>query len=305
MDQMKKLAILIVLVVGLGVPSLVGAALMVDERGQLVWEGQVLGRDDEADRSGSSTSSGSSGSSKDEDDDSDEARSRTEIKDGEVRTEIRTETGERMEFRSREGETRTEVRSGGVRVRLERNDGEVKLKMETEEGEEEELGQQQELRIREREEENEVEVEVADDEFVVRRGQVEATTKFPLSVNLATNELVVTTPAGERTVTVLPDQAVQNMLAANVIDQILTSGEPTSVTPEESTSGASLVRGIITLGERQGMPVYEIAGVRNHRFLGFIPVQTQVTAVVSAETGELVATENVSLTEQVIGVLSF
>lgn len=271
-------------VISVRMPVVAQAFWVVDERGRLVNEGQVLGRDDD-----------------------DEARSRTEIRDGEVRTEIRTETGERIRFRSENGETRTEVRSGGVRVRLERSNDEVRLKMENEAGEEEELGEQQELRIRDRAERDEIEIEAGGEEgeFVVRRGQVEATTRFPLSVNLATNELVVTTPAGERVVTVLPDQAVQNMLAANVIDQILTSGEPTSVTPEESTAGANLVAGVIALGERLGVPVYEIAGVRNHKFLGFIPVQTQVTAVVSAETGELVATEDVSLVEQMIGALSF
>lgn len=277
---MKRLLVgaIVIAVIAIIAPVGVRAAWVVDERGYLVNEGLVLGKEDE-----------------EEDDDGDEARSRTEIRDGEVRTEIRTETGERVRFRSEDGETRTEVRSGGVRVRLERSNDEVRLKMENEAGEEEELGEQKLLRIREREDKDEIEVEVGgkEGEFVVRRGQTQARTNFPLSINLATNELVVTTPAGEKVVTVLPDQAVQNMLAANVIDQI-----------EESTSGASLVRGIITLGERQGMPVYEIAGVRNHRFLGFIPVQTQVTAVVSAETGELVATEDVSLIEQAIGLLS-
>ena len=117
---------------------------------------------------------------------------------------------------------------------------------------------------------------------------MEAETKFPLSVNLATNELIVTTPAGERVVTVLPDQAVQNMLAANVIDQL-------GATPEETG---------VTLGERQGVPVYEIPGVKQRKLLGFIPVTIEQTAIVSAETGELVATEDVSLVERVVDLLS-
>lgn len=242
---------IVIAVIAIIVPVGVRAAWVVDERGQVVWEeGRVLGKED----------------------------------DGEVRTEIRTETGERVRFRSEDGETRTQVRSGGVRVRLERSNDEVRLKMENEAGEEEELGEQKLLRIREREDKDEIEVEVGgkEGEFVVRRGQTQARTNFPLSINLATNELVVTTPAGERVVTVLPDQAVQNMLAANVIDQT----------------------GIITLGERQGVPVYEIPGVKHRKLLGFIPVTVEQTAVVSAETGELVATEDVSLIEQAIGLLS-
>lgn len=257
-------------------PSRVLAAWVVDERGQLVQEdGTVLGRNDDENRSGSNGSSG----------DKDESRTTTEVREtGEVRTEVRNGAGERIEFRSRPGETRTEVRSGGVRVRLERKDGEMRLKAEREDGKEEELGNQEILKIRDREDKNEIEVEAGEKEgeFVFRRGQVEAETKFPLSVNLATNELIVTTPAGERVVTVLPDQAVQNMLAANVIDQT----------------------GIITLGERQGLPVYEILGVKQRKLLGFIPVTIEQTAVVSAETGELVATEDVSLVEQVVSLLS-
>jgi len=127
----------------------------------------------------------------------------------------------------------TEVRTGDTKVKLERSDDQARLRVrvENEEGEEE----------------NETEIEVEDDEFVVRRGQTQATTKFPLSINLATNELVVTTPAGERVVTVLPDQAVQGMLGANVIDRL----ESAVASP-----GAALAAGTIVLGERLGVPVY-------------------------------------------------
>ena len=142
-------------------------------------------------------------------------------------------------------------------------------------------------------------------QFSFRRGQTQAVTDFPLSIDLATNSLVVTTPVGEKVVTVLPDQAVQNMLAANVIDQVGTSEEIIQGPAGATGFGlVSPVAGVIALGERQGVPVYEIAGIKRHRLLGFIPVQTQVTGVVSAETGELVTTEDVSLTERVINLLS-
>lgn len=54
----------------------------------------------------------------------------------------------------------------------------------------------------------------------VIRNRTAAKTSFPLQVNLNTNELIVTTPKGAKIVTVLPDKAVQNMLAANVLDQV-------------------------------------------------------------------------------------
>jgi hypothetical protein len=54
----------------------------------------------------------------------------------------------------------------------------------------------------------------------VIRNKVAAKSNFPLMVDLETNELIVTTPAGTKIVTVLPDKAVENMLAANVLDQL-------------------------------------------------------------------------------------
>lgn len=54
----------------------------------------------------------------------------------------------------------------------------------------------------------------------VIRNKIAAQTNFPLTVNLETNELIVTTPKGSKVVTVLPDKAVENMLAANVLDQL-------------------------------------------------------------------------------------
>jgi hypothetical protein len=56
--------------------------------------------------------------------------------------------------------------------------------------------------------------------YAIIRNKIAAQTHFPLMVNLETNELIVTTPKGQKVVTVLPDKAVQNMLAANVIDQL-------------------------------------------------------------------------------------
>jgi len=55
--------------------------------------------------------------------------------------------------------------------------------------------------------------------FVISN-KLAAQTNFPLMVNLDTNELIVNTPKGSKIVTVLPDAAVANMLAANVLDQL-------------------------------------------------------------------------------------
>jgi len=78
---------------------------------------------------------------------------------------------------------------------------------------------------------DEVEIEPPHDENVISlrsknnssyviRNKIAAQTHFPLQVNLLTNELIVTTPKGAKIVTILPDAAVQHMLAANVLDEI-------------------------------------------------------------------------------------
>jgi hypothetical protein len=98
--------------------------------------------------------------------------------------------------------------------------------------------------------EDEFEVEGGGNGFKVRahenaslviRNKLAAQTHFPLKVNLETNELIVTTPKGEKTVTVLPDAAVFNMLAANVLDQLGGKGGlqwlADQVTPTATPSG--------------------------------------------------------------------
>lgn len=176
----------------------------------------------------------------------------------------------------------------------------------------------------------------------VIRNKIAAQTHFPLMVNLETNELIVTTPKGSKVVTVLPDAAVQHMLAANVLDQLGGKGglrwleyqktvatpsaapvatisatpaaspsgklsptpeitetpgpEPSepaspSATPEPSPTpppSENVDNVVILTADQDGTLVYEIQGSKNKKLIGFIPVEIQRTAIVSAETGELI-----------------
>ncbi|MDO8429067.1 MAG: hypothetical protein Q7S88_00365 [Candidatus Daviesbacteria bacterium] len=105
-----------------------------------------------------------------------------------------------------------------------------------------------------------------------------AVSSFPLSVDPKTNILTVTTPAGVKTVAVLPDVAVNNLLSSRVITEVDSS--------EVSGSLASFSK-IMDLEEKDGKLVYKIKGQRKNRLLGLIPVKTSVTAYVSAESGEV------------------
>ncbi len=99
--------------------------------------------------------------------------------------------------------------------------------------------------------------------------------------------------------TVLPDQAVQNMLAANVIDRI--GGQ--ALVEEVRQGNVQTIGQVIALGLRNNVPVYEVQGVKEQRFLGFFRVTTDVTVTVSAETGEVVDTTQ-SLGDRIIDFFS-
>lgn len=220
-----------------------------------------------------------------------------------LRTEQRSDT-----FRSetRDDRERTEIVADGTRVRLEREGDEFRLKVEGEDGEETEIEGDDILTVEERADHNQIRIRTfstsadqARNRAIVERLNTQALTDLPLSINLETNELTVTTPAGERVVAVLPDQAVQNMLAANVIDRI--GGQQLADIIEQS--GVEALERVIELTEEDGVPVYEIEGAKDHRLLGFFPVTTDVTVTVSAETGEVVATHQ-SVLDTIIDLFS-
>lgn len=292
------------------------SALLIDEYGQIYssWYGQVLGQGSDGDKSESS----GSGSSSDDDNEIEDALDQMERElnsldttvqtdQGEIRTEVRFSDDTRIKTRVEDDRTRTDVYQGSTKVRLERRDGQTRVKVENEEtGEEEDLPVETDkdneiLEIRERAERDSVTVSTSGDQFVIQRNDVGALAHFPLSIDLSTNTLTVSTPAGERAVTILPDQAVQNMLAANVIDQLGGSAFTQLVRENPGLPLGQIVRLIQT---QQGLLAYEIPGVRQQRLLGFIPVTITTTAIVSAETGELLTTQS-SFLNLLLDLVSF
>lgn len=222
---------------------------------------------------------------------------------GETETEIKFTTGEKIKTEIRDGRSITKIEREGLEVKLIREGDKFVIKTETDDGSEVELEEENEFRIEERLGKNEIKVATGSgegNELVFSRNGIGAATNFPLSVDLATNNLIITTPAGTKTVTVLPDQAVQNLLIANVIDRL--SGPVVAAALNQGTLTG--LEGIVTLGEQNGLPVYEIAGLSDQKLLGFIPVVIATTAQVSAETGEIVATQKSAL-NTLIDLISF
>lgn len=247
--------------------------------------------------SGSSSGSGSSGSTTTKTVTPEGVRVETKTSEEKQKTEVRFGEGEKIKTRVEEGRTRIDVYSGGIKVRYEIRDGRVTIKAESEDGEEAEDGEI--VKIVDRLDKTGIKVATEGGKLLITRNQIGAQTNFPLQVDLNTNQLIVNTPAGTKTVTTLPDQAVQNMLAANVISRL----GPQAITEAVRTGQVATVSGIIQLGLRNNVPVYEIVGIRDFRLLGFIPISAPVTAVVSAETGDLVTTEQPLIT-RIVDLLS-
>lgn len=279
--------------------------------------------DDEDDRSESSTttsntgSSGSSGSSgrgslfnifprrsitpqPTDVDDEDELEDEDEVEDENEADEAEL-PDEPIEVTTKDDRTRININANGIKVRLERRADRVIIKAEREDGTEVELEDDTLFKIDERLAKSNIKVETAgDNEFLVSRNTTGALTNFPISLDLATNALIINTPAGQKTVAILPDTAVQNLLAANIIDQLGNQ----ALQNEVSNNTLPKIDRLITLGEQNGIPVYEINGFDNQRLLGLIPVIVEKDVTVSAETGEVVATQE-SLVNRVLDLVSF
>ena len=136
--------------------------------------------------------------------------------------------------------------------------------------------------------------------IIIQRGTTGAVSQFPLSIDFATNTLIVNTPSGVKNVTVLPDQAVQNLIVTNVVNRLGGSAVVSAV----RTGEVSTLSQVVTLGERNGVQIYEINGLSDQKLLGFIPVTIPKTVTMSAETGEVLSTQS-SPVNRLIDLLSF
>jgi hypothetical protein len=128
----------------------------------------------------------------------------------------------------------------------------------------------------------------------IHRHGVKARTNFPLSVDPVTHQLTVTTPAGVKVVTVLPDQAVQNMLQKRILSSV----------EQQADDSASESATNTTLTEVNNQPVFQIKGLANKKALGILPISFAKTVYVSVENGQVVKTDE-DLFSKLIESISF
>ncbi len=229
---------------------------------------------------------------------------KTESENSRQETEIETADGQKIKTKIEDdGTTKIEIENGTVKLKYSIENGQVVLKAETEDGEEVEI-EDDELEELENDVEDELEdddvrlVQTTDNQLAVTQNQIAALTNFPLSINVETKELIITTPTGQKVVAVLPDEAVQNLLATGIINSIETP--PSEIATQDQLG---ILTGVVEIETRKNEIVYKIKGKKTHRMLGIIPVTTPVTAFVSTDTGLTVAKQQSILTN-VIDFLS-
>lgn len=146
---------------------------------------------------------------------------RVESRGGETRIELRQKTdGDKtrvkQEIRTENGRIKFEVKDGETKVKIERKTGQPQQEFEV-------SSKSSELAEIESSEEEKfkIKIRVRDGGFELKAKGATALTNFPLSFNPETNELSVTTPKGTILIKTLPQVAVQNILASNVMDRVL------------------------------------------------------------------------------------
>ena len=186
---------------------------------------------------------------------------------------------------------------GDLKLKYSYENGKLVVKAQAENGAEIEVDDPQvnliKAQLENQLKENGIEIGSDSSKLVIGKNKIKAKTNFPLSVDPETNQLIVTTPKGQKIVTVLPDQAIQNMLSKKVLSEV-DLGEKGETSSDESE---------IELENREDQVVYKIKGKKEHKLIGFIPVKTETTAYVSAENGEVVAKDE-SLLSKLIDYIS-
>lgn len=202
-------------------------------------------------------------------------------------TEIETLNGQKIKTKIEDdGTTKIEIEDGSFKLKYRIENGQVVLRAENEQGEEVELSDDKlnelEDAVEEDLDDDDIKIASTAGRLVVKKNNVAAITSFPLSVDVETNQLIITTPAGQKIVTVLPDQAVKNLLATGVVSAI--EKQDLISQPE-----LGIIDQAIELEIKNNELVYKINGIKTHRIFGLIPVVAPVIAFVSADTGTPVA----------------
>ncbi|OGK44728.1 hypothetical protein A2957_00120 [Candidatus Roizmanbacteria bacterium RIFCSPLOWO2_01_FULL_38_11] len=204
-------------------------------------------------------------------------------------TEIRTTDGQRIKTKIEDdGTKKIEIEGKNYKLKYVIRDGKLRVEAESENGESvdipDEATSELENSFNDELEQEGIEIDSSEKEPTIVKNGFKAKTAFPLTIDPITKALTITTPTGDKQVTILPDQAIANLKASGVLDNI------------EVADGSS-VEGESEIVEYKNKITYKIKGTKRHRVFGFIAVNLPATVYVSAETGEPFENEQSLLTK--------
>lgn len=268
----------VVLIIGLGSLLFVSSAIPVNRsfnNGKSSVAGVYLAKG--GDDSGSHDSGGSSSGSSTNTDTSSKI---PKIEKKEVKENLKIETKTTPE------KIKSEIRQGNLRVKFEIENGKVKTETKIKENENENETELEDEAENEAVKEVEKELDKEDVKIATAPGQmalvnkrVGALSNFPISIDPTTRQLTVTTPSGSKVVAVLPQKAIDNMLASKVMDDVV---------GEKVNNNLASIPDLVKLETENGVLGYKVKGTKTHKLFGFIPIKTGVEAFVSAENGQVV-----------------
>lgn len=204
-----------------------------------------------------------------------------------------------LEVQTEGNKAELNLETAGLHIELKREDnGQLKITAKKEDGTEVALHENALEKINESLKEQGLSVSTASaNKFAITSDKTEAETEFPLSIDPSTNTLAVTTPNGTKDVTILPNQAVTNVLDKNILTNVESK---TSINATESASATQTT----TLTEVNGQLVFAVNGVAKKNLLGVFPVGFAKTALVSATNGQVVQV-NETILNRILEALSF
>lgn len=236
--------------------------------------------------------------------DKQESNSGSSREESKVQTESEIETKNGVKIKSKiedNGARKIEVEGEGLHFKFEEENGEVKLKVENEEGEESRTRTHLSIvdELEQELEDEEIEMSSDDGHLKLTHNAVRVRMNFPLSIDPVTRELIVTTPAGEKTVAILPDAALKNLLVKGFLTDV-----DAGIGTTTDASGSGALAQDLELKLTNGNLVYEVKGSKKEKFLGFMPVTLPRTVTVSALSGEVLS-ETQSILSSILGFFSF
>lgn len=153
-------------------------------------------------------------------------------------------------------------KQGSVQLKIDKENGVLKIKSKNEKGEEFEMETKKDEKVKIEDDYDDVELMSGDeDSLKIVRNEIEAETKLPVSVDTKTKKLSV-----EGKEIIAPDEALKNAFA--------------------TSSGTTTTK--VELKNRDQETVYEISRDEKKKLFGFIDMIFRKASVVSAENGMVV-----------------